>query len=166
MRRTSPLMLSLAIALGLTLASSPALAQGKGKQHKDKAREERVDYRDSDRYPTEYGSGRYEVRGGNGSGKVPPGWCKGKGNPHNTPENCGYRGSHERDRRVYGDRDGSVRSRGGSYEQEHGDFHYYLDRKYSELARQRPLDVRWQVEIRARKKAEHDRWHAQMGRRH
>src|SRR5690606_17689593 len=25
-----------------------------------------------------------------GRTRVPPGWCRGRGNPHNTPENCGY----------------------------------------------------------------------------
>jgi Ni/Co efflux regulator RcnB len=40
---------------------------------------------------------------------VPPGWCQGRGNPHNTAVNCGYRTD-----RIYRDRNGVWRDRYGN----------------------------------------------------
>lgn len=125
----------------------------------------RQQVRDDDRWEDdERYDDRYDDRrsAGNGSGKVPPGWCKGKGNPHNTPENCGYasrRGTYDNDGRT---RNGNY----GSYEEEHAEYHRWLDRKYSDLAARRPLDPTYQIRIRAEKRAEHNRWHERMGRRH
>lgn len=133
-------------------------ARREEERRRDQAQRARSDERwgDYDGYDT----GRVS---GNGAGKVPPGWCRGKGNPHNTPENCGYTSS----RGTYGDGDyGRTRSGNGSYEDEHAAYHRWLDRKYSDLASRRPLDPTWQIRIRAEKKAEHDRWHAQIGQRH
>jgi hypothetical protein len=53
-----------------------------------------------------------------------------------------------------------------SYGTAHEEFHLHLDLKYRALAAERPFDLRRQLELRARKSAEHDRWHAEMGRRH
>jgi hypothetical protein len=138
-------------ALALVLAANPADAQGRRGNDKDKGkdRQEEVRRDDEDRRPVLQ---RRAVR------DVPRGWCQGRGNPHNTVENCGY----QADRAYDGDRD----YRGGSYEQEHAEFHRYLDDRYRTLAAQRPLDIRRQLELRAQKSAEHDRWHAQAGRRH
>ena len=139
------------LALAILLASSPADAQGRGgKKQKEKDRQEEVRWEDYDQRPV------LQRRA-----NVPPGWCKGKGNPHNTVENCGYQSQNG----VY--RPGNNGGYGnGSYEQQHADFHRYLDDRYRALAAQRPLDIRWQLEVRSQKSAEHDRWHAQMGRAH
>lgn len=112
---------------------------------------------------------------GNGSGKVPPGWCQGVGNPHNTRENCGYDRRDDRrydrrddrriDRRIDRNRAGN-NGRSRSYEQDHAIFHRELDRRYDRLSAQRPLDVQYQLELRMRKRAEHDSWHARQGIRH
>jgi hypothetical protein len=142
--------LPLVLALSLALAAPSVEAQqgrGSGRAGQSEARrgeEERrpvLQRRDSDdreRLEDRYeGDDRYDSR----RGSVPPGWCQGRGNPHNTVENCGYR------------------SGSGAYEAGHADFHRYLDDKYRALSAQRPRDTRWQLELRARKAAEHDRWH-------
>ena len=166
-RATRRVLFSIA-TLSAVLMAAPAEGQGKGKGKGNKQKEQTratAVYED-DRYS---GSGRYDdrygARGGNGNGKVPPGWCKGKGNPHNTPETCGYRSDRRSDDRYGRDTYGRT-GRSGSYERDHSDFHYYLDRKYSDLSRDRPGDLRWQLEIRMRKKAEHDQWHRETGTRH
>jgi hypothetical protein len=53
-----------------------------------------------------------------------------------------------------------------SYAEAHEQFHLELDLNYRALAAERPFDLRRQLELRARRSAEHDRWHAAMGRRH
>jgi hypothetical protein len=168
MTRKDLLAAAVAAVLGLSLATSPALAQGKGKakqQERARAEQQRTGGWD-DWYP-----GQVNQRG-NGSGKVPPGWCQGVGNPHNTPENCGY---YQRDSRTYPvstgrtggapTRDRSVNG-GRSYDQLHADFHRELDARYQRLSARRPLDVAYQLELRARKRAEHDEWHRRMGISH
>jgi hypothetical protein len=147
-----------AVVLGfsLSLSVSPADAQGKGKKQ-DRERD-RVEQVSDGWYGDDYGQAR---RGqGNGAGKVPPGWCQGRGNPHNTRENCGYTADRRNDSR------GSVGGRAGSYEREHAEFHRQLDRRYEELAARRPLDVAYQIQLRADKAAEHRRWHERTGTRH
>ena len=155
MNVSSLLTLAATLGLGLTLSAAPLEAQGKGKGHKEKDKAERV---------LDERFGEYGQRAGNGNGKVPPGWCKGKGNPHNTPENCGYYGMRG-DGRWYDDRDGD-RGRYRSFAEAHESFHRYLDRKYSDLAARRPLDLPYQIRLRAEKATEHDRWHDRMGRSH
>lgn len=152
------LQLSFVVALAAALAASPVDAQGKGKgKQKEKSRTEQVrtrEYRD-DRWDQEV---RLERRDGK---RVPPGWCRGKGNPHNTPENCGY--DRRRDDRRYDDRYDDRRRddrRYGSFEEAHRAFHREHDRVCRERAAQRPFDVRWQLRVRTECKAEHDRWHA------
>lgn len=105
---TRNLRFSLALALAAALSASPVVAQkgngngnGNGKKHEQVHRSERRD-RDDDRYERRDRDDRREVRR-NGR-DVPPGWCKGKGNPHNTPENCGYRSDRRYDDRRYEDR--------------------------------------------------------------
>lgn len=94
---------------------------------------------------------------------VPPGWCNGVGNPHNTVANCGT-GSDRYDSRhgVYRDRDGVYRDRDnryGTYGEAHEAYHRHQDRICSERLSQRPLDPSWQVRVRSECSAEHDRWH-------
>jgi hypothetical protein len=169
---STPLMLAFALAL----ASTPAMAQGRGNgnghgngkaksEQTRKAAEERRpvlqrradDDQDDDRYDDDRYEDTYGVYSNGQRRSVPPGWCKGKGNPHNTVENCGYGN----------DRYNATYSRSGSsYEASHADFHRYLDDKYRSLASRNPLDVRRQLELRAQKSAEHQRWHDQAGIRH
>lgn len=95
---------------------------------------------------------------------VPRGWCQGKGNPHNTPENCGYRSD---DRRYdHGSNDRYGNRGGGSYAEAHAAFHRQLDREYSARAAQRRTDPLYQIRLRADKAAEHERWHERTGTRH
>ena len=135
-------------ALALALAASPADAQGRRGAQKEngKARQEEVRREDDEQRPVLQ---RREVN------EVPRGWCQGRGNPHNTVENCGYQSTSSR-----------TGGRGGSYENSHDEFHRRLDDRYRAAASQNPLDIRRQLELRAQKSAEHERWHAQMGTRH
>ncbi|HEV2734356.1 MAG TPA: hypothetical protein VGV85_05925 [Longimicrobiaceae bacterium] len=174
--RIRSLQLSLVMALAAALAAAPADAQGKGKgKDKDKQRErtEQVRFRDDDRRDRDDDDDRWDdddVRLERRR-QVPPGWCKGKGNPHNTRENCGYDrrdDDRRRDDRRYDDRrrDDRYDTRSGSYEQAHQAFHRDHDRICRERASQRPFDPRWQLQVRGECKAEHDRWHANTGSRH
>lgn len=143
MNRTSFMNLSLVLATALAVTASPASAQqGKGKGAPE--RNAPSADRGVDRSDQEWN------RQGNGSGKTPPGWCRGVGNPHREAANCGY----------------GRAGRFSSYEDAHAAFHEYLDRKYSDLARRSPLNPAYQIRIRRDRKLEHDGWHAQMGRRH
>jgi hypothetical protein len=187
---------SLALALGAALTASPALAQGKGKGHdKDRDRQEQQRpelrrrtskeqqrllqerARRQEELRREYES-RHRSQSSRSRGKsVPPGWCV-RGNPHNTVENCGYNGQRSRNDRYDGrydnDRYGNDGRYGdygrygnsGSYDSAHRDFHNRLDRKYSELAARRPLDINWQLQLRREKQREHEEWHRQAGRGH
>jgi hypothetical protein len=171
--RIRSLQLSLVAALAVALAASPADAQGKGNKNdknRDRGRTEQVRSRDSDdrRWDDDVRLRRRDV---------PPGWCQGKGNPHNTPENCGY--DRRRDDRRYDDRryddrryedrrydDRRYDGRYGSYDEAHRAFHRQHDQVCRERASQRPFDPRWQLQVRTECKTEHDRWHARMGQRH
>lgn len=148
------------LALAIVLSVDPALAQGSGRGQQGRPRVEQ-DRGDWQGYPTlgDYGRG---VSRGNGAGKVPPGWCRGVGNPHRTVENCGYRA----DSRVSFPRGSGGGVYGGSYEDAHARFHRELDDRYNRLAAQRPLDIRYQLELQARKRAEHDAWHRRVGISH
>lgn len=163
--------------LALFLVAAPAFAQGKSKGKAAKEGRptlERVrdDDRDRDRDRDWERYERYEddvyrsTARGNGAGKVPPGWCKGQGNPHNTVENCGYRSDDRRydvysDRNVYNDR-----ISGSEYQRAHRDFHDYLDRKYGDLSSRAGLDLERQLQLRIDKRREHDDWHRRAGIAH
>jgi hypothetical protein len=164
MNQTIRFAFALVIAAGLHAV--PADAQGKGKQAKpakdrveqrDRARpdlQRRDDFRWEDIVRDRRSDG---ARAGNGAGKVPPGWCQGRGNPHNTPENCGYTANRRYEAPRGDRRDGWGGS--SSFEQAHRAFHLEHDRRCRERAAQRPLDVQWQVRVRADCRAEHVRWH-------
>ncbi|MBW3572367.1 MAG: hypothetical protein KY467_14795 [Gemmatimonadetes bacterium] len=182
--RTTKFNLPLAIALAAALSASPAMAQGngKGKGNSDRDRVEQRDRRDrdDDRWEDDdRREPRFERRDDRrGERRVPPGWCRGRGNPHNTPANCRYntrRGEWER----YDDRDGRWESRTtyergtrnrtgerGSYDAAHRDFHYSHDRQCRERAAQRPLDLRWQVQVRQECRARHEDFHRRWGVAH
>lgn len=157
--RIRSLQLSLVVALATALAAAPADAQGKGKgNQKQKQRTEQVrEFRGDDRWDDDV---RLERRDGR---RVPPGWCRGRGNPHNTPENCGYDRRRD-DRRYDRDRRYDDRDRYGSYEDRHRAYHRDHDRICRERASQRPFDVRWQLQVRRECNAQHDRWHARNER--
>lgn len=176
MSRRIALNFSLALTLAALLAASPAAAQGKSKKHdkKEKGRVEQVRYE-----PVRPDLRRrdQDVRRVQKNGKsVPPGWCIGKGNPHNTPENCGYSNDRRRSDRRYDDRryddrrysDGRYGRYGSyaAYARAHEDFHRSHDRHCRDRAAQRPLDPTWQLRVRAECRAEHDRWHERAGVRH
>lgn len=182
---TNHLRTAVAIGVFSLVAVSPALAQGNGNANRkgngnaqDRATaaqqtrqrptlerrtnsddDRRVDRRD-ERYDERYDD-RRDVRR-----NVPPGWCIGRGNPHNTPENCGYSSRDRRDSRSddrYDDRryDGY-----GSYAEAHSVFHRQLDRRYADLAARRRSDPIYQIRLRSEKATEHQRWHERTGTRH
>lgn len=134
-------------------------------------RDDRYESRDRDRYE----DGRTRERRSNATWEdilfgrdddrrrrdVPRGWCQGRGNPHNTPENCGY----SSDRRYDWDREDRYGGY-GSYNQAHAEFHRALDREYSARASQIRSDPISQIRLRAEKAADHQRWHERTGTRH
>jgi hypothetical protein len=179
----------LALALAAALSASPALAQngkGKGNQNRDRQRVEQRDDRrdrdDDDRWGRDDDDRRdrrqptFERRS---ERRVPPGWCIGRGNPHNTPENCGYRDGRYR---RYDSRTGrwydiltggrtttSTRnsvSGGGSYEERHRAFHRDLERRCDAAAARAPRDLSSQLRVRRQCAAEHEAWHRRTGTRH
>jgi hypothetical protein len=188
----SKFSLPLVIAFVATLSASPVVAQGNGNGHgRGSDKKELRDNRDNrDRDDDDDDRPRFERRRTDDrrspqrstsratqQRRVPPGWCQGRGNPHNTPENCRYnsrsrewerfdtrsgrwedRDGYERNESRYGDR--------GSYDQAHRDFHYNHDRRCRERAAQRPLDLRWQVQVRSECKATHDEFHRRWGTPH
>lgn len=148
------------IAATLTFASTPAFAQGNGKGRQQARGSVETQRAGSDIYSAPSASpDRASRPRGNGSGKIPPGWCQGVGNPHRTVENCGY----SRDA-VRGDYPNSARNE--SYDEAHLRFHRDLDDRYGRLAAERPLDIRYQLDLQARKRAEHEAWHRRMGVSH
>jgi hypothetical protein len=159
MRSTPLARVCLTLALAVGLGATPALAQKKngGNDH---------------RRP---GVERPELRHRDGR-QVPPGWCQGRGNPHNTRENCGRQERRDvrydrRDDRRYERRDDRRDDRYGrgvivrnrSFTMEHQSFHRALDDKYRRLAARRPYDRQYQQRLRIQKQEEHDRWHRRMG---
>ena len=171
--------LPLALALVAALSASPALAQGNGKGRGNDRDDDRrrVEQRDRDRRDDD----RWDDRDTRFERRVPPGWCRGRGNPHNTAANCRWNGGRSvwerydpRDRRWesrevyergtrgsydrYGDR--------GSYDAAHRQFHYTHDRQCRERAAQRPLDLRWQVQVRQECRAIHEDFHRRWGISH
>ncbi|HEX8694265.1 MAG TPA: hypothetical protein VF746_17725 [Longimicrobium sp.] len=202
--KTSKLSLPVALVLAAVVSASPVLAQGNsgkghgrghGKQEQRDNRGSRDRDRDDDRFErrddrfqrsSTFGGNRFEIsrdrrtllRNGR---RVPPGWCIGRGNPHNTPENCGgwrysqnrsiwdWIGIGDRDRRDdrrWDDRRWDSRSSSGSYSGSHTEFHRYHDQRCRELAAQAGTNLRRLVEIRATCKAEHDDWHRRTGTSH
>ncbi len=156
----SALHLPLAVALAAVLAAQPAAAQKKDKD-KDHDRRGRVEQvrRDDDRVRTETRrtARRVETTTVRRNGKgVPRGWCTGRGNPHNTVENCGRDGTRY-DPRYDGRRDDRYGS--DSYQAAHDRHHREADRACRARAAQRPLDVRWQIQVRAECRQRHEVWH-------
>lgn len=145
-------------------------AEDRDQRDRDEREDDRHEQRDDRRYDyDERFDNRYERRDGK---RVPPGWCKGRGNPHNTPENCGYDrdrrydwdGPYERRDDRYDPRDPDSRS--GSYAEAHRRFHDLHDRQCRDRAAQRPLDIEYQIRVRSECKATHERWHERAGRGH
>src|SRR5688500_1408610 len=85
-------------ALALALAASPVDAQTRRAAEKQNGKDgqEEVRREDDEQRPMLQ---RREVKA------VPRGWCQGRGNPHNTVENCGYQSTSSR-----------IGGRAGSYE--------------------------------------------------
>lgn len=180
--------LALAAVLAAVLGASPADAQGNGKKSRgndsDRDRYEHRD-RDRDRDRDHDDRPRFERRGdlhesrASQQRRVPPGWCQGRGNPHNTAENCRYNSRYSRWER-YDSRTGryetydaynrnrtrNVSGGSGSYDQTHREFHYSHDQQCRSRAAQRPLDPRWQIQVRADCKATHDDFHRRWGVAH
>jgi Ni/Co efflux regulator RcnB len=183
--KTTKFNLPLAIALAAALSASPALAQGKGNGNgnrerdrvEERDRRDRDDDRWDDRRDDRRDQPRFERRSDR---RVPPGWCQGRGNPHNTAANCRWNNNRSvwerydsRDRRwedrtTYerGSNDRYDSRNGGSYEQAHRDFHYTHDRQCRERAAQRPTDLRWQVQVRQECRAIHEDFHRRWGTSH
>lgn len=183
MAMNSKLTFPVVLGLALALAGAPAAAQGKSQAHGKKARVEAVkekrtrpdlqrrdEERDRDRSWEDVllGTDRRDDRYGRNAKGVPPGWCKGKGNPHNTPENCGPYSRRDDRSRTAGLDDiwGSRNDRYGSYEEAHAAMHRDHDRACRARAAERRLDVAWQIRVRAECKNAHDRWHARYDPRY
>ena len=215
--KSNRLSLSAVLALAAMLSVSPAIAQGKGngngnghgrghdKDDRPRVESRRDDRDDDDRRRDDARraeerrrdearrneSTRFERRDSrSGARGVPRGWCQGRGNPHNTARNCGYRGSMDgirrdgdgylRDRlgrvimgdgRVYDQRSGEYRrtgstSRSGSYStSSHSEYHRWHDQQCRDRAAQ-TRNVADRLRVASQCKAEHDAWHREQGTRH
>jgi hypothetical protein len=161
--------LPLTLVMATLLSAAPAMAQGnsqnRGNAPRAELREDRDDRdRDRDRPRLDRRDTRQDAR--KGPRQVPPGWCIGRGNPHNTPENCGYARDRRGDDRVY-DRNRTVDRRAGtSYEQRHADFHRRHDAECRERARRAGLRPAELLRVRTECAREHDEWHRREGTRH
>jgi hypothetical protein len=165
--------LPLTLVMAALLSAAPAMAQGnsqnRGNAPRAELREDREDRDDRDRDRPRLDrrqDKRQDAR--RNTRQVPPGWCIGRGNPHNTPENCGYaRDRRDTDRdRVY-DRNRTVDRRAGtSYEQRHADFHRRHDAECRERARRAGLRPAELLRVRTECAREHDDWHRREGTRH
>ena len=176
--------LALAAALATTLMAAPADAQGRGRGNdhgRDRQEQRHRDDDDDDRPRFERrrtddrraDDRRYDDRvHSQQQRRVPPGWCQGRGNPHNTAENCRYNSQYSRWERYdsrtgrYETYDTYNRNSSGSYDVAHRDFHYSHDRQCRERAAQRPLDVRYQIQVRSECKSIHDEFHRRWGIAH
>jgi hypothetical protein len=175
------LTLPVALLVAAALTAQPAMAQkggrgngnGNGKHQSGEVRGNRDHDRDKDRdRDRDHDDDRWDDRDDRRDDRtwrssnstrlqrrVPPGWCIGRGNPHNTVANCGP-GNSRYDRRYdprynrsgtttdrYGnrtyDRSGTYSGRAGydAWKRDH-------DLRCRELSRQRPLDLRWQLQVR------------------
>jgi hypothetical protein len=200
MNRTT-LTLPMIAALAAVLAVAPASAQGNGHgRGHGKHTEVRRDRDDDDRWDRDgdrdrdvrWERRRAEQRVSSRSARnVPPGWCRGVGNPHRTAANCGYRTDRIyrdrsgtwRDRNgdilrrdgVYRDRNGVLRDRygrvigvrttsrtSGNYSANHTDFHRRLRAEC--YARADRVSIVNRVRIMNQCNAEHDAWHRRYGR--
>ncbi|HYH82221.1 MAG TPA: hypothetical protein VEX86_20600 [Longimicrobium sp.] len=173
----------LALVVAAALSAQPVLAQkgngnghGNGKGNSSQVRDRDRDHDDDDRRRDRVrDDDRRESRTYRGSSdrrlqrRVPPGWCIGRGNPHNTVANCG-RGNHRYDRRYdprynggvtydrYGNRTGTGtydrygnRTNTGTYSNNRTGYEAWKrdhDLRCRELSRQRPLDLRYQLQVR------------------
>jgi hypothetical protein len=166
--------LPLALLLASALAVVPVEAQGNGRgngngnapqrelrEDRRDREQPRLERRDDDRRRDD----RQDARRRQDRRSVPPGWCLGRGNPHNTPANCGYRDDRGRNVRYdtrYERRGGSF----GSYEDAHRQFHRDHDAWCRARRAERPLDLRWQAQVRLECREAHDRFHREWGRTH
>lgn len=172
--------LALAAALAATLVATTADAQGRGRgndrdrdrqeqRDRDRDRDDDDDDDDRPRFERRTDDRRYDDRYAR-QRRVPPGWCQGRGNPHNTAENCRWNGQYSRWERYdsrtrrYETYETWNRNRsGGSYDAAHRDFHYSHDRRCRERAAQRPTDVRWQLQVRSECRTAHEAFHRRWG---
>jgi len=115
--KKSTLNLPVIAALAALLSASPALAQrghgngngrGHDRQRVEEVRRDRERDRDRDlRWERRRADDRVLSR--RSGRRVPPGWCRGRGNPHRTAANCGYHTD-----RIWRDRNGTWRDRYGN----------------------------------------------------
>jgi hypothetical protein len=163
--------LPLTLVMAALLSAAPAMAQGnsqnRGNAPRAELREDRDDRdreRDRDRPRLDRRDTRQDAR--RNTRQVPPGWCIGRGNPHNTPENCGYARDRRADDRVYDRNRTEDRRAGTSYEQRHADFHRWHDAECRERARRAGLRPAELLRVRTECAREHDEWHRREGTRH
>lgn len=90
---------------------------------------------------------------------VPPGWCIGRGNPHNTPENCGPHARSIGLNHDYRHYDRASHRRLSGSERQHHEFHRQLERECRQQLARRPSDRSWQRRVHAECEQRHERWH-------
>jgi hypothetical protein len=180
------LSLPFALLAAAAFAATPVQAQhgnGHGKGHgnehgngQSEVRRNRDDDRDDDRDEARAEARRREWRRTHNtrttSGRttlnrrVPPGWCIGRGNPHNTVANCGPgRNRYERryDPRYQTTRSGTRTNRSTSGYATFSEWKRVHDRQCREQAMQRPLDLSWQRQVHAQCVAEERNARLQYG---
>lgn len=154
-------------ALAAVLVAIPATAdaQGKSGKSRDGDRPELIRRGEDRKADARRGeSARMGVRRG-------PAFCRnGQGHPVHGQRWCYDRGFGSGsgvllDRRR-DDRRGGSYGDASSYDRMHREFHLRHDRECRMRAAERPLDIQWQIRVRADCKQRHDEWHYRAGRRH
>ena len=175
MTRRLILNLPLALALAAALAGAPSAEAQRGNRDRDDRRwEDSRRDRDGDRRwdDRKHRSKNDDRRVARNGRRVPPGWCTGRGNPHNTPENCGWRARRSDDRGVYrnvngrivrvGDRRVATTTRRfstrASWDRAHRDYHEAYERTCRDRIR-RVSGIAAKARVTRECSLQHDRWH-------
>jgi hypothetical protein len=106
-----------AFGLAIAVSAAPVAAQGKSGSHGGGAGKGHTEHATVQTKGSSGSHGNAHVQTRTSTGTrhatttrtTPPGWCQGRGNPHNTAANCGYRTD-----RIYRDRNGVWRDRYGN----------------------------------------------------
>lgn len=161
----------LALALAAALAGAPSAEAQRGNRDRDGDRRWEERRRDDD---DRRHRGKHDDRRRVSSNRrVPPGWCIGRGNPHNTRENCGY-SARRNDGRVWRDGrwvyvgDRRIASSGrystrASWDRAHRDYHEAYERTCRDRVR-RVSGIAAKARVTRECSIQHDRWH-QLNRR-
>jgi hypothetical protein len=161
MRKAWTLSLPALLAIVMAASASPAQAQTRHPEHKRSDEVHRHDDRrpqlrrrdDHDRHHDRDRAKRHDRRDHSRwdtwsrRRNVPPGWCQGRGNPHNTVENCGYGPGRYDPRAQSGRYERGTYDPYGVYGRNQEERDRQLDRQCRAREAERPGDPIWQLQV-------------------